>query len=74
MLIALRRIKNRIRDVPPLVPFPPANPYDSWLTYTNDYHNSLLHPRLGNVLERFLHIEMQEGQPLGAYLDRNNDM
>ena len=68
MLIALHQIDNKIRDVPPLVPFTPTNLYDSWSTYTNDYHNSLLHPRSGNVLERFLHTEMQEGQPLGAYV------
>ena len=68
MLIALRRFNNKIRHVPPLVPFSSANPYDSWSTHTKECHNLPFHSRLGNILERFSHIELQEGQPLSVYI------
>ena len=68
MWIALRRVNNRIRHVPPLVPFSTSNPCDSWSTHTKECHNSLSRQSLGNVLEKFIHTKLQEGQPLTTYL------
>ena len=68
MLIALCWVNNRIRHVPPLVPFSPANPYGSWLTHTTECHISPFHLRLGNILERFMYTKLQEGQPLSTYI------
>ena len=68
MWIALRRVNNRIRHVPPLVTSSTTNPYDSWSTHTKECQNSLSQQSPSNVLERFMHTKLQEDQPLSTYI------
>ena len=68
MIIALRWINNRIRDTIAVMHFPLTIPSNILSTSTSDNLDLFSTQSFDNVLERFVHTMMQEGQTLEDYV------